>query len=135
MQAHISGVIESQLSVQRRDGIQLLLIQIEICNLEILLQPLVIVALGNDGQSSLRCPSQQDLCWGTFVLLGDLGHDRVLEENGGVLRLLPFELDEGLWAEGRVGGYGYAFGFGELEKSGLHKVGVVLDLEGCGADF
>jgi hypothetical protein len=22
-----------------------------------------------------------------------------------------------------------------LEQSGLHKVGVVLDLEGCGADF
>lgn len=59
----------------------------------------------------------------------------MFEENGCVFRFLPFELDEGLRAEGGVGCHCNAFGFRQLEESGLHEVRVVLDLQGCGANF
>ena len=45
------------------------------------------------------------------------------------------EFDEGLRAEGGVGGDGDAFGLGEVQQALLREVGVVFDLEGGGASF
>lgn len=67
--------------------------------------------------------------------LGDFDNNRVLEENGGVFGLLPFELDEGLRTERAVCGDGNSFRGGKLEESGLDKVRVVFYLEGCRAYF
>ena len=107
--AYISRIIEPQMTIQARDGIQFRLIQIKARNLKILLQTLWIITLWNDSKSTLCRPSQQYLSWGLVVLFSEGGYDRMLEENRRVLCFLPFELDERLGSKGGLGCYCNSF--------------------------
>lgn len=131
----VCGVIESEVSVKSADRLQLLLCKVELSNVQVLLQTLLVVALGDDSNSSLGAPSQEDLSRGLVVLLSESSDGGVLEEDRGVLGLLPVELNEGLWAEGRVCGNGNTLGLSQLDESGLDEVWVVLDLESGWADL
>lgn len=95
----INGVVEPEVAVQARDGLNLILSKVEVRDLQVLQQPALGVGLGDDGQSALGGPAQENLCGGALVLLGDGSDGGVLEENGGVVGLLPVELDERLRAE------------------------------------
>lgn len=132
---YVCGVIESEVSVKSADRLQLLLCKVELSNVQVLLQTLLVVALGDDSNSSLGAPSQEDLSRGLVVLLSESSDGGVLEEDRGVLGLLPVELNEGLWAEGRVCGNGNTLGLSQLDESGLDEVWVVLDLESGWADL
>lgn len=132
---HISRIIESQPAIQPTNRLQLPLLQLKIRNLQILQQSRLVIALGNHSQSALGGPAEKDLSRRLLVRFGDLGDFGVLEEDWRVLGFVPAELEEGLGAEGGVGCDGDVLGGGELEEGWLDEVGVVLDLEGCGADF
>jgi len=90
----ISGVVESEVAIQTSDRIQLALLHVKSSNLQVLLETLLVVTLGNDGQSSLSSPSQKHLGRSLAVLLSNDSNNRVFEKNRGVLSLLELKLKE-----------------------------------------
>jgi hypothetical protein len=82
---------------------------------------------GDDGDSSLGGPSEENLSVGLVVSLADGADDLGLEER--VNTSGHAELVERLRTERRVGGDGNAEGLAELDEGLLGEVGVVLDLE------
>lgn len=122
----ILWVVEAEAAVESGDGSDLLLGHVEVVDLEVGLETLLVVGLWNDSESTLSRPSEENLSWGLVVLLGDGGDGLVLEENWGVLSVLPSKLDERSWAEGRVGGDGDSLLLSELDEGWLDEVWVVL---------
>jgi len=57
----ICWIVESQVPVQTTDSIEFALSQVEARNLKVLLQAFGVVALGNDCETSLGSPSQENL--------------------------------------------------------------------------
>ena len=121
--------------IQSRNRLDILIRKIKLRNLQILLQSLGIVTLGNNGQPSLRRPPQQNLRRRLPHLLSDLRHDGVLEQYRCILRLLPLQLNERLWSERTVRRDSDTLLLSQLEESRLDEVRVVFDLQGCGADL
>lgn len=70
--------------------------------LQVLLQALSRVGLGDDGKTTLGGPSKEDLSGGLAVLLRDRSDDGVLEERRGILGLVPVEFDERLRSEAKI---------------------------------
>lgn len=126
IKTYIGGVVEAEVLIQPAHRLELPLLQVPSRDLQILLQPALVVALRDDGDAALRGPAQQDLRGRLAVRLGDLLDDRVVEEELRGVCALHLELAEGLRAEGGVGGHGDVVGFAELDEGFLGEVGVVL---------
>lgn len=132
--AKVGRVIKPQALVQRRDALDLVGREVKVGRVQVLRQPLLAVALGDDDDAALRRPPQQDLRRRFAVLLGDAGHGLVLEEWPDVESALVLELEEALRAEGRVGRHGDAVLLAHLDEARLDEVGVMLDLVDGGWD-
>jgi len=87
------GVSEPESSVERRDLLQVSRFEVEIGTVQILSHPLGLDALGNDDESSLSSPSEQDLPWSTADFVGDFGDDRVGEKRINLLNSRYVEFD------------------------------------------
>ena len=103
--------------------------------MQILREPVLVVALRDHGDASLRGPSQQHLSGLLAMLVRDLLHRRVLEEQRRVFCALHIEFEKRLRAKGRVCRHGDVLAAGEVDESRLREVWVVFDLQGCGPDF
>lgn len=60
--------------------------------MQVLLQPMLVVRLGDDGDVPLGGPPQEDLRRGLLVLLSERGDDLVFEQERGVEGILLLEL-------------------------------------------
>jgi hypothetical protein len=129
---YIGRVVEPQSLVQAADLLDLILLQVEAAHVQVLRKTALVVALGDNGNTALSGPAQQDLRRALAVSVGDGLHDLVVKQHGGVLCLLHVELDERQRAERAVGGHGDVALLAELEEGLLGEVGVVLDLESLG---
>lgn len=126
-------IIESQSPIQSRNALKLILSQIKTQHIQVLRQSPRVVRLGNDRDSSLRSPAEEDLSRGLAVLVSQALDGLVVEEQVYALGAVgedALELDEALGAEGGVGGDGDVVLLGEGDELGLDEVGVVFDLEG-----
>ena len=132
---YVGGLVEADAAVETRDGLEVLLGEIEIERVEVGLHGGLAAGLGDDGQAALGGPAEEDLGGVLVVLLADGLDGGVLEEGLELLGVLHVELAERGRAEGGVGGHGDALSLGEVEEVLLDEVGVVLDLEGGGADL
>ena len=126
----VQRVVEPQTLVQAGDGLDLVLGQIEGADVQILRQTALVVALGDDSHATLRGPPQQHLRGRLVVLLCNALHMFVVEEERGLLGGSHVELEEGLRAEGGVGGDGDLERPAQVQEILLDEVWVMLDLEG-----
>jgi hypothetical protein len=126
---YVCGGVELEVLVKVRDLLDLLLLQVEAGDVQVLLQTVLRVALGDDSETTLSGPSEQYLGGGLAVGFRDLGDDGVVEEERGVGGELHVALNERLGTEGRVSCNGNVVLLGQLEQVGLDVVWVVLDLE------
>ena len=133
--AYVGGLVEADAAVEGRDGGDILLGEIELNALQVGDHDGLAGALGDDGQAALGSPAEQDLRGRAVVLGGDLLDGVVLDEGSELDGVLHVELEEAGGAERAVGGDGDALLLGEVEELLLDEVGVVLDLEGGGADL
>lgn len=81
--------------------------------------------LGDDANSALSGPAKKDLRRRLAVLLCDLGNLGVLEEGGSGESFGVVDLEEGLGAEGGVGGEDDTKLLGECDHGGLGEVAVL----------
>jgi len=91
----VDGRVELEVLVKSRDLLNLGLLHIPASDLEVLLETVLVVGLGDDSNSTLSGPSEEDLCRGLVVLLGEASDHLVLKEERGVLGDLHASLDEG----------------------------------------
>jgi len=126
---YVGRVVEPQALVQSADLLNLILLEVEAADIEVLCKTRLVVALGNDSNAALGRPAKEDLRRALSVSVGNALDDVVVEEHGGVLRLLHVELDERERAERAVGSHGDVALLAELEERLLSEVWVVLDLE------
>ena len=130
----IDGVVEPDTLVQRADRLEFLLLEVKLGVGKVSSEVLDAVALGDDSDSTLGAPPQNDLSRGTLMRLCDARDRLVLKQLGGVVCLFPIESDKRQRAKGRVSSKGDVLALGERDELLLHEVGVVLDLEDRGAD-
>ena len=76
---HVQRIIKPQPLIQPRNLLDLRVREIEIRNLQVLLQPGLIITLWNNRNPPLRGPPQQNLRGGLAVLVGDGLDRRVVE--------------------------------------------------------
>lgn len=121
--------VESEANVQSGNGLDLLLGQVERGGLEVLLESLDAVGLGDDDDVALCAPSEQDLAGGDAVLLGGSLDGVDLEQRLDLLGLGVVQLNERGRAKGGVAGDGNVVLLSHGDELGLGEVRVVLDLE------
>lgn len=100
VEAVVDGVVEAETSVKAADGLNLVLSKIEAADVEVLGETVLVVGLGDNGNTTLGGPSEQDLASRLVVLVGDLLDNLVVEEKRGVVCSLHLQLDKGSRAEG-----------------------------------
>ena len=132
---YIQRVIEPKSPINTLDFLHILLLEIKPQHIQILRQSLFIITLRYNRHIPLRRPPQQYLCRRLPMLLRNLFDGRMFQQKGRIFGLLHIEFQETLRAEGAVGCDGDAFILSVFDETFLHEVGVVFDLEGCGADF
>lgn len=128
-----SRVVEPQTLVQRTDGLDLVLGQVKVGDLQVLLQAADVVGFWDDGDAPLGGPAEQDLGRGLAGSVGGLLDGFGLEQQGHLLGPLAEcggEFEEALRAEGRVGRHGDLVLLGQVDQARLNEVRVVLDLQG-----
>ena len=64
----ITGVVEAEVRVERVELLQRLLIEVEVGVVQVLGQTVGVVALRDDGNAALRCPTKQNLGRGWYKL-------------------------------------------------------------------
>jgi hypothetical protein len=132
---HVVRIIEPQTNVQRGDGRDFVISEVEANDIKVLCEALGVVALGDDCNVTLGSPAKEDLGSGLVVLLSDI-HDGVVHKKGFNLHsLLPGKLNEALRAEGRVSSHSDTLLLGEEEEVRLEEVGMVLNLENGHGDL
>lgn len=100
VEAVVDGVVEAETSVESADGLDLVLSKIEAADVKVLSKAVLVVGLGDDGDTTLSGPSQQDLTSRLVVLVGNLLDDLVVEEKRGVVCSLHLQLNKGSGTEG-----------------------------------
>lgn len=121
--------VESLANVQSGDGVDFFLGEVERDAVEVLLQSVDTVGLGDNNDVSLGAPSQEHLARRHVVLLGG-GLDGVnLKERLELLGPGVVQLDERGRPEGGVSGNGDVVLLCHGNELRLGQVGVVLDLE------
>ena len=120
--------------VQPTDLLQLALVEIKRTDVEVLRKTVLVVALGDDCDISLRSPPEQDLRGSLAVLGSDALDNVVVKEERCVLCPLHVQLDEALGSERRVGSDVNVVGLAQLDKTFLGEVRVVLNLQSRGDD-
>jgi hypothetical protein len=91
---YVGWGIELQVLVEVRDLSNLRLAHVKASDVQVLLQTVLRVALGDNGQTALCRPPQQDLCGCLAVLLGDLLDDGVIEQERSIRGDLHVALNE-----------------------------------------
>lgn len=122
-------VVESQINIEAGDLVNLVLVEIEGAAVQVLLQAVHVVRLGNNNNVSLGAPAQQDLARGLAVLLGDALDHVGLEERLGALGLFVVHLEEAERAKGGVARDLDVVVLRQLDQVGLGEVRVVLNLQ------
>lgn len=135
MVTYVGGLVELEVQVHLGNASIVLLVNVKGSAVEVLLHNGRARGLGDDSETLLGGPSEEDLGRGLVVLLGEALEEIMLHEGRDGLGAVHVELDEAGRAEGRVGGDGDALLLGEADELGLLKVGVKLDLEGGRADL
>lgn len=95
----VDGRVELEVLVKSRNLLNLGLLHIPASNLEVLLKTVLVVGLGDDSNTTLSGPSEEDLCGSLVVLLGETSDYLVLKEERGVLGDLHAGLNEGRGTE------------------------------------
>lgn len=127
-----SRVIEPQPFIQPTDRFNLILGQVKVSDLQVLLQPVLVVRLGDYGDPSLRSPSQQylsrSLAGAISRLLDsiDIPQQRNVVGPGAESRR---QFLKRLRSKGGVRSDGDVHLLSEGDQGGLYEVRVVLDLE------
>lgn len=96
---YVSGVVEAEVTVETSDLAELGLGEVEVSALKVLEETLGVIGFGDDSETALSRPSEEDLGGGAIVSRRDLGNEGVFEEGRGILSLVPVELDEGRGTE------------------------------------
>lgn len=125
-------VVQAEVEVQAVDLLHLLGRELEAGDLEVAEQAVMVVRLGDDSQTLLNSPAEEDLSRGLLGLLRDGGDDIVREKAGNTV--VGTELEVALRAERRVSGDGDAELLAESNEFLLGEVGVELDLVDGGLD-
>jgi len=99
VEAVVDGVVEAETSVETADGLNLILSKIEAADVEVLGKTVLVVGLGDNGNTTLSGPSEQDLASRLVVLFGNLLDSLVVEEERGVVCSLHLQLDKGSGTE------------------------------------
>lgn len=100
VEAVVDRVVEAEASVESADGLDLILSKVEAADVKVLSKTVLVVGLGDNGNTTLSSPSQQDLTSRLVVLVGNLLDDLVVEEKRGVVCSLHLQFDEGSGTEG-----------------------------------
>jgi hypothetical protein len=100
VEAVVDGVVEAETSVEGTDGLNLVLGKVEAADIKVLGKTVLVVGLGNNGNTTLGGPSEQDLAGRLAVLVGNLLDSLVVEEERGVVCSLHLQLNKGSRAEG-----------------------------------
>jgi len=132
---HVGGLVEADVAVEARDGLDVLLGEVEVNRVEVDSHDLGASGLGDNSQAALGGPAEQDLRGSLAVLVGNGLDCGILEKGLELLGVLHVELAEAGGAERAVGSDGNALLLGKVKEKLLNEVGVVLDLEGSGADL
>jgi hypothetical protein len=98
-ETYVGRSVELEVLVQVRDLSNLRVLESEADDVQVLLQTVLRVALGDDGDTALCRPSQKDLCGCLAVRLSDLLDDGVVEEKRSIRSDLHIALDERLRTE------------------------------------
>lgn len=128
------GIIKSQSFIQRTNLLDLVRRQIKtaVHDVEILLQTVWVVRLGDDGDAALGRPAQKDLRGGLADgcrgALDGLGLKQRRDTLGPFAERLG-QLKEALGPKGRVRCDGDVEVLGEVDEIRLHQVRVVFDLQ------
>lgn len=131
----VGRVVESQALVQRRNRLNLLRRQVPVGAVQVLLEPLGIVGLGNDNNVPLGGPAKEHLRRCLAVGVGGLLDGWVFKQGADVEGALVLELEEGLWPKGGIGCHGNIVLLAHLNETRLDEVRVVFDLVDGGLDF
>ncbi len=94
--------------------------------LQVLLHQLRICSLGDDNETTLCRPSEENFSWRSLVVLGDVENGVVLEQDLSLVGGIPVQLAEAQWAKGRVGSHGDVLRLSELDQLRLGEVGMML---------
>lgn len=132
MITHSRWVVEPQVLVKTADGLELRVFKIEAAHIQVLRKSALVVGLGNNGNTALSSPSEQNLCGSLAVLLGNALDSLVVEKKRHVL--CHAEFDKRLRTERGVGSDGNVVRLAHLDQSLLGEIWVVFDLEGGGED-
>lgn len=127
--------VEALVEVKARDLVNLGLAEVEVGDLQVLLETALVVGLGNDSNSALSGPSEENLGCGLSVLVGNLLDQVVLEEERSVLGALHVKLVVRRGTEGGVGSDVDVVLLADVDELLLDEVWVVLDLESLGHDL
>jgi hypothetical protein len=109
------------------------MLQIEISDFQVLSKTALVVRLGNDRDTTLSRPAQQNLCRRLSNPLGGFLNNIDIPEQRNIVRPLTErgrQLLEGLGPEGGVSRHCYVQLLSHGDESRLDQIGVVLDLEG-----
>ena len=123
---HVSGIVEAHGNIEAVDGVDLLLGEVELDVVQVLSHEDGVSSLGDDDDTLLGRPPEEDLSRSPVVCLGDGVDSLVLEEQRALVRTLPVELTEGEGTEGRVSHNSNLLRLSELDKVLLDEVRVVL---------
>lgn len=78
------GVVEAAVLVERADCLHLVLAELKVKDGDVLLDALLLAALGHGCDALLHNPAQHHLCRAALVLLGNADDRGLLEEDGPV---------------------------------------------------
>lgn len=131
VEAVVGGIVEAEVSVELVDSLNILIIELEVEVGHVLGQVLGAITLGDDSNTALGRPAEEDLRSGHAVLLSNGVDGLVVEEKLNTLETVhTLDLLEALGTEGGVGSDLDTLALSPLNELALSKVGVVLDLEG-----
>lgn len=128
---YVKRIVEPHSQIQAVNSLNFGLLQIPSGNIQILGETSRVVTLGDNGNVSLRGPSEQDLCCGLAVLLGGGFDNVVLEQGRCVVGDVHVQFLETQGTERGVCGDDDALALDVFDELLLLEVRVMLNLE-CG---
>lgn len=126
----VLGVVHAVVDVKSADGLHVSITELERGDVEVAEETVLVVGLGDDSETLLDSPAEENLCGGLAVGLGNRTDGVVLEEGGKVT--VHVELTVRLRAEGGVGSDSDIKGLAKGNEPLLGEVRVELDLEDGG---
>ena len=129
----VAWIVESSAGIKRGNGLHLFLLEAKAEQVNVLLHPLRLGGLWNDGSASLDAPSEHNLSGSLTVLCGDFLDFLILE--AAVLLSRHTQLDVGSRSKVAEAGDCDVVGVAESNEPLLSVVRVQLDLQDGWLDF